>query len=206
MNDRKEAEPFFTRPVIIEEKIDGSNLGISLSEDNQFIFQNRGKVIASTSATQWKSLDTWTTNHPELWELLEGGNTILFGEWCYAKHSLHYTRLPGYFVAFDLYLKKEKCFLSRSEFERRMEPTTIPLIRVIVRDVILPNKDAYKVLLDTPSAFHDGFVEGIYIRIDNEAENRNEKRAKLVRPDFMRGIDEGEHWAKQTLVRNTIAY
>lgn len=28
---------------------------------------------------------------------------MLFGEWCYAKHSIHYTRLPDWLIAFDVY-------------------------------------------------------------------------------------------------------
>ena len=30
---------------------------------------------------------------------------MLFGEWLFAKHSKHYTSLPAYFIAFDIYDK-----------------------------------------------------------------------------------------------------
>ena len=42
-------------------------------------------------------------------------NQVLFGEWCLARHSVPYTRLPGYFIAFDIYSK-------RSGKRRSVEP------------------------------------------------------------------------------------
>lgn len=82
-------------------------------------------------ATQWKPLEEWTNqNSAALYELLSSTTTtttdsnnnnnnndkndekttasikpkrILFGEWCVAKHSLHYTKLPSYFIVFDIW-------------------------------------------------------------------------------------------------------
>jgi len=50
-------------------------------------------------------LDERVTNHPGLWDMLSSPDVILYGEWCYAKHSIHYTMLPDYFIAFDIFLK-----------------------------------------------------------------------------------------------------
>ena len=40
------------------------------------------------------------------------GRNILYGEWVYAKHSIHYTALPGYFIAFDIWDKQTKTFMA----------------------------------------------------------------------------------------------
>lgn len=32
---------------------------------------------------------------------------VLFGEWLWARHSVAYTKLPAYFVAFDIYNKRQ---------------------------------------------------------------------------------------------------
>lgn len=40
-----------------------------------------------------------------LCQILEPNRHILFGEWLFAKHSKHYTSLPAYFIAFDIYDK-----------------------------------------------------------------------------------------------------
>jgi len=201
--DKKEAIPFHSREVIVEEKIDGANLGISVTAEMQMIFQNRSKIITSSSATQWKLLDDWVKNHPGLWSVLTSPDVILFGEWCYARHSIHYAKLPDYFVAFDIYLKDKEKFVSREELQRRLEGSGIAIIRKIIQGVIR-TKEEYLTLLDTISSYHDGFVEGVYVRIDSN--DYNEDRGKIVRPDFIQNIDDGDHWMKQTLVKNIISY
>jgi len=48
--DAKEAAPFHRAHVIVEEKIDGSNLGISKTDDNHLIFQNRYPLALDLSS------------------------------------------------------------------------------------------------------------------------------------------------------------
>lgn len=66
-------------------------------------FQNRSHYVTSESASQWKMLDQWKRNHQESLYSFLTPNLVLFGEWLYSKHSIHYTRLPDYFLAFDMY-------------------------------------------------------------------------------------------------------
>jgi hypothetical protein len=43
-------------------------------------------------------------------------------------------------------------------------------------------------------------VEGVYVRID---EGRQcVERGKVVRPDFIQGIEEDGHWMSKSVVRN----
>ena len=53
-------------------------------------------------------------------------------------------------------------------------------------------------LLETPSAYYDGFVEGAYLRVDEGEHNCN--RGKIVRPDFIQGIT--THWQSHAFVKN----
>ena len=128
--------------VSLEEKVDGANLGISLGKDMQLMVQNRSHFVNSKSHAQFSTLDTWLgENSATLYELLESGDLVLFGEWLYAKHSIHYTRLPGYFVAFDLYDKSVGKFFSWRERNRRLEGTGIPVVRQISETTISGRKD-----------------------------------------------------------------
>ena len=128
--------------VSMEEKVDGANLGISMSDDMQLQVQNRSHFVNSKTHSQFSCLDSWLEeNSAALYELLESGNFVLFGEWLYAKHSIHYTRLPGYFMAFDLYDKKEGNFFSWRERNRRLENTGIPVVRQISETTISGRKD-----------------------------------------------------------------
>lgn len=65
--------------------------------------------------------------------------------------------------------------------------------------------------LDTQSAFYDGPVEGVYLRIDGDTPGQassphvyNVYRGKLVRPDFLQGIE--EQWTRQQLTKNIVTY
>ena len=139
---------------------------------------------------------------------------VLFGEWCYAKHSLHYTSLPDVFLAFDLFDAEKGKFLSRKRFLKRLEATTLKIVPKIVCQAFASTSELLA-LLDTKSEFRDGFVEGIYLRLDQQRKDVEqpdgvkfgpflERRAKLVRPDFIQSIE--DHWSKGQLVKNVVIY
>ncbi len=67
----------------------------------------RAKIISSASHPQWKGLDTWVKNNPGIWDVLTSPDLILFGEWCYARHSVPYSQLPNYLIVFDLFSKTD---------------------------------------------------------------------------------------------------
>ena len=83
-----------------------------MDENYKILIQNRSHYVNSKSHTQFKLIDNWVQEHSQdLYNILDN-NTILFGEWLYAKHSISYNNLPDYFLAFDLYNKREKIFYS----------------------------------------------------------------------------------------------
>ena len=66
-----------------------------------------------------------------------------------------------------------------------------------------------KKLLDTKSAFYDGPCEGLYIRVDEDMPSGTgqpylSRRTKVVRPDFLQGIE--EEWTKQQFTKNIVVY
>ncbi len=135
------------------------------------------------------------------------------GEWCVAKHSIKYNKLPGYFIAFDLYDRREQKFFSRDRFHEILQGTGIPCAPVIASrsfgpypNAVLQNIQTNKAkkdnaftsdvrtLLDTKSRFttNDVLVEGVVLRIEDEDSKWLEHRVKIVRPDFVQNIQ--EHW------------
>ena len=130
--------------VAVEEKVDGANLGISLGEDMRFMVQNRSHYVNSKTHKQFAPLDSWLTEHsPGLFQVFgeNPGNYVLFGEWLYAKHSIHYTQLPGYFMAFDLYDCKAGKFFSWRERNRRLDGSGIPVVRLITETTLSGRED-----------------------------------------------------------------
>ena len=74
----------------------------------------RSHYVNSSTHPQFKGLDAWLErNRADVYQVLgdEPGKYVLFGEWMFAKHSLEYSRLPDYFIAFDIYDCERKRFL-----------------------------------------------------------------------------------------------
>ena len=82
----------------------------------EICFQNRSHYVTTESASQWKTLDLWKRQHQEALYSFLTPDLVLFGEWCYSKHSIHYTRLPDYFLAFDMYLYSFSFILFHFDF------------------------------------------------------------------------------------------
>ena len=103
---------FLRHEVVVEEKVDGANLGLSFNSEANLSLQNRGTYLQVSGVGQWKKMEQWL--NPKMDVLFESiaDRFILFGEWCYARHSVYYNRLPDLFLGFDLYDKQAKNFFS----------------------------------------------------------------------------------------------
>lgn len=192
-----EAISFLAHPVIVEEKVDGANLGISFDAQGNLRAQNRGNFLEPGAPGQFAPIWPWLARRETpLFDALEDRYT-LFGEWCYARHSIHYTRLPDFFLAFDILDRREQKFLSsgrRDAILLDLELIAVPKVgEGVFRLSELPD-------LIGPSGLYDGPMEGIYLR--QESPTWLSGRAKIVRPEFVQQI--GEHWSKQPLVPNTL--
>ena len=184
---------FLNRDVYVEEKIDGANMGLSIV-DCKIVAQNRSHYVASDYHPQFKFLDKWIyKNSAALWEVLESDRYILYGEWCYAKHSIPYATLSDWFTAFDLFDRLENKFWSRSRLEARLEGTGIALIPLICKKSF-KNVEELKNLVQTKSRYYDGPVEGVVVRVNDSNDEYVQDRGKIVRSDFLSG---DTHWSKQ---------
>eukprot|EP00038_Savillea_parva_P014421 m.215720 g.215720 ORF g.215720 m.215720 type:complete len:682 (-) comp28019_c0_seq1:17-2062(-) len=194
--------------VVVEEKVDGANLGVSIAANHSIMFQNRAHYVNEATHVQFSGLSRWASEHsPSLHAILQPERHILFGEWCALKHSIHYDRLPGYFLAFDLYDRVTGQFATRDKLHHRLRDSGIPVVPVVARRVFTSREDILS-LLDTPSKFRDGPVEGVYLRLEGGDHARDSEpasapaRCKLVRPDFIQGIS--KHWMGHTAIKNIV--
>ena len=187
--------------VVVEEKLDGANLGFSLSADGGLRAQNRGQYLYAPHAGQFARLPEWLLLHGDKLRaaLTEHApvDLMLFGEWCAARHSLNYDHLPDWFLLFDVYDRSQGRFWStsrRNDLAATLSLATVP--RLLEGRFTLPQlKDA---LSSQHSQFRQGALEGVVIR--RESTEWCEARAKLVRPDFTQAI--GEHWSKRRIEWN----
>lgn len=197
--------------LIVEEKIDGTNVGIHFSEDGELILQCRGHLITKGMHPQYDLFKQWATvKRNTLEERLER-RFILFGEWVYARHSIFYGRLTHYFFEFDIYDKQLGAFLSLERRLQLLAETSVETVPILHRG---PVKRSGLADLIGPSRFDsqfehpgtsrtDNLMEGLYLK--TEADGVVTGRAKFVRPEFVEKIKESEHWQYQMMAPNLLA-
>lgn len=192
--DRNE---FLQHNLVVEEKMDGANLGISFDSEGNIRAQNRGSYLQLSEPGQWKKLEQWLVPRTESFLKYLYNRYILFGEWCYAQHSVFYDRLPDWFLGFDLYDKQVGKFLStdrRDELFRKMSITKVPMIArghftFSELKKLLPKSK----LTDLPA-------EGLYLRLDKGV--WLVRRAKLVHPEFIQSLE--QHWSCSSIKPNRL--
>jgi hypothetical protein len=123
--------------LYLEEKVDGSNVGLSF-ENGALRLQSRGHYLAGgPRERQFARLKAWASAHEEaLYEAL-GETRILFGEWCFAVHSVFYDALPDYLLEFDVYDRTRNVFLGtpeRAALLRDCPITPVPVVAEIDLD------------------------------------------------------------------------
>ncbi|CAE6464253.1 unnamed protein product [Rhizoctonia solani] len=191
--------------VVITEKIDGANLGFSLSPLRELRVQNRSHYVNSQDHPQFRKLDSWISSHRDnLYAVLDRDPAfperyILYGEWMAATHSIPYANLGDLFYAFDLFDRATNTFASRKVLEATLIDTSIRLTPIICTDKAIPTNEILVKMVQQESRFYPGPVEGIYLKVETELIVR--QRGKVVRADFIAG---NEHWSKGEMRWNSV--
>jgi hypothetical protein len=193
-----EMEAFLSGPVVVEEKIDGANLGISFDQTGKMRLQNRGNWLEGKLSGQWESLRGWAAKRLTVLRSVLPENHIVFGEWCYATHSVHYNDLPDWFLLFDVYDTVAEKFWNGARRNELAAAAGLAVVPQIAQGRF--TLDQVRLMLDGKSAFSNEPIEGIYFR--REHGNWLTARAKLVGPGFTQAI--AEHWSKKQLLRNRL--
>lgn len=214
--------------LVIEEKVDGANCGISF-EGSNLLLQSRGHYLTGHDHPQWDLFKSWAyTIRDSLFSLL-GSRFIMYGEWLYAKHTEFYDALPHYFLEFDILDRTTGLFLSTGERHRILGGTQIVSVPVLHEGVLSNFQDllsyvgksqfktndmlnrlmtaiqqsgvsSEQVLSETDDSL---LMEGIYIK--DETPGHVVGRYKWVRREFLQQIlDSESHWMKRNLVQNCV--
>lgn len=204
--------------IVMTEKLDGANLGISLAADGcTLVVQNRSHYVNSKSHTQFRKLGAFLDAHRRvlhsilLQDPLFPERFILYGEWLAATHSIAYTNLQDLFYAFDLYDRELDLFWDRQALEVLLKVTNpqgfdtygerIQIVPKLWSGSRLPeNEELVRMAHENRSQFFDGIIEGLYIKWEVPGYGVRH-RGKIVRGDFMAG---NEHWTKGTIRFNTV--
>lgn len=194
---RFQCDGFLQHDLVVEEKIDGANLGISFDVEGNIQAQNRGGYLDIPGTGQWKRLEGWLSLRLDtLFEALSD-QYILFGEWCYAQHSIFYDSLPDWFLCFDIYDKQSDRFLSTNRRDTFCEEMRVVQVPIVARGRF--TLSGLEELLNR-SKFADQPAEGLYLRLDQD--EWLIQRAKLVRPEFVQSME--QHWSRSSIKKNRL--
>ena len=196
--------------LIVEEELDGTNVGIHFTGDGQMVLQCRGHLITEGMHPQYDLFKQWSVVKQPVLEEVLGDTFILFGEWLYARHSVHYRRLPHYFFEFDIYDKEHEVFLSLEHRLALLEGTglhTVPVVHTgsVERDQLerLIGASLFEAHFENPVTHRtDNLMEGLYLRTESQGVVTG--RAKFVRPEFVEKVKQSTHWQHQAMVPNLL--
>lgn len=183
--------------VLVEEKLDGANLGFSFDLDGRLHVQNRGQYLKYPFSGQFSKLGHWLDSHEPLLRAHLDSSLIVFGEWCTARHSISYQKLPDWYLMFDVYDRNACKFWSTSRRNKLADKLGLKVVPQISKGKFKLNS-IKNFALTAKSEYSNELVEGVVIR--NDSELWCESRAKLVRPDFTQSIE--EHWRKRVIEWN----
>lgn len=192
-----EALEFMQNPVVVEEKVDGANLGLSIGPNGLLRVQNRGQYLHPPFTSQFSRLNAWLACHESALHDALGKDLILFGEWSAATHSIAYNQLPDLLLVFDVYDRSEARFWSTSRRDSFSDRLGLCVIRHIASGTFAL-RDLKQMLQSIRSAYVDGPCEGFYLRRQDASWLNG--RAKFVRQEFVQGI--AEHWRARPMQWN----
>lgn len=194
-----EVTAFLSDAVVVEEKVDGANLGLSLAPDGRIQAQSRANYLApGRSHAQWNPLWPWLAEHREGLEDGLRRGLVLYGEWCYARHTVPYDALPDWFLAFDILDISSGHFWPVHRRNGWLASCGLVPVQEVARGDFAINQ--VPALIAT-SALGDVPMEGICLR--REKGGWLQARAKVVSTTFKQQIE--EHCTRRSVVPNQLA-
>ena len=210
--DQKASEEFLaSSSLMAEEKLDGTNGGTPFTSAGPIVLQCRGHEITEGMHPQYNLFKQWTAVKRSALESILSDRHILYGEWLYARHTVHYLRLPHFLICIDLYDKAISAFLDRGSRLGLVQDSGIPGVPLLRRGPLTPEsvstligQSRFGSRFENPvTGVVDDLMEGIYFR--TEFKGLVTGRAKFVRPEFVHRARESHDWRHRSVVPNELA-
>lgn len=220
------------RFIVVEEKLDGANAGVSFSPGGELLLQSRGHYLAGGGRErQFGLFKRWAAAHEAALLDRLGERYVMFGEWMGKKHSIFYNHLPHLFCEFDIYDRSRSLFLSTGARRQLLGHAPVLPVPVLyagmapsrMQDLVamlrpsLARTAAWRADFDSvvarqgldlakcwTQADKSDLAEGLYIKVEDEGVVQG--RYKWVRSDFVQAIlDSNMHHSQQAFVPNQLA-
>jgi YD repeat-containing protein len=219
--------------VVVEEKLDGANAGISIGDDGKLQLQSRGHVlVGGPRERHWDLFKRWAAARADALARLAADGRVVYGEWLYAKHTIYYDCLPHYFMEFDV-REPDGTFWSTARREAAIAELAAGVVRsvpVVWRGVLdkparlpelvarsLYKTDGWRERLRAEAAAAgvdqdraaretdpSDDAEGLYVKVEDA--DRVIARYKWIRAGFLTAVvDSDSHWLDRPIVPNRLA-
>lgn len=184
-------------PIVITEKMDGSNTSLE-----------SGGCYARTHAgpPTHASFDGLKALHASIKHNIPN-DMQFFGEWCYARHSIEYSKLPGYFLLFNIrdFAFTETIWAPWSDVECWADMLEIPTVPVLFKGTVQNEKELKELVesfMNQPSVC-GGIREGVVVRVAKSFYDFefSECVMKCVRANH---VQTSEHWKDQEIIKNKL--
>lgn len=188
-------DDLLNKPIVITEKMDGSNT--SLEHAGCF-----ARTHANTPTHP--SFDALKALHAACkWQIPK--HIQLFGEWCFAVHSIEYLELPHYFLLFNVRDLNNNTWASWEEVTLWAEEIQVSTVPVLFEGTITSEKELQQIInyfMIKPS-FCGGIREGVVVRIQDSFTDEAFPQSimKCVRANH---VQTSEHWKNQEIVKNKL--
>ncbi len=191
--------------LVIEEKVDGSNVGISF-ENGKLLLQNRSHYLqGGYKEKQYDLFKVWVNTYVDDFYNVIGDRYIIYGEWMYAKHNIYYDNLPHYFLEFDVYDKEQNVFLDTKRRKELLKDLHLHSVPVLKEGYFNSYKEILSLLGNSQYINENNssrIMEGIYIKI--EEDNIVKERFKFVRKQFKQVQENNDSFFKKEIVPNKL--
>lgn len=217
------------RNLVIEEKMDGANSGISFSKSGELHLQSRGHfLMGGVREKHFNLFKQWASSLRDALYGVLRDQYVMYGEWLYAKHTVFYNNLPHFFMEFDMLDKTSGRFLdtptrkkklmglpitsvsvldegsSVSDLQKRLGPSGFILpnaLEVLKKECAQRDLDFDRVRRETDPT---SLMEGLYIKVEEEGEVK--ERYKFIRSSFLTAVqNSGGHWLNRPIIPNQLA-
>lgn len=192
--------------IVVEEKIDGASVGISIDDEGNPIIRNRDHILNkgyikknTVAKKQFRPIWNWFYDHRKKLEvILKEGPFSIYGEWMWVQHGIHYTRLPNWLIPYDIYNYEAKQFLSPVKSRHLLKDAGFYVPQLLYEGEAISQQKIKELI--GKAEWSDGLMEGVYIKVHSEGWITH--RYKMVREDFERG----SLWDNKEIRKNNREY
>ncbi len=187
-DDRVLPEPsalaLLSRPLLVEEKLDGFNVSITCDEAGWPVPHARSGKTSGDRGGQLGRIRAFLGNQSDGVRLLLERWPVVYAEWMMRRHSVSYDALPSWLIVLDLW-SPDAGFASHHERDERCAESGMPTPPALYLGV--PKTVTLLESLCARSRYGSGAAEGVVLRDGDDG--KAGALAKWLAPTFRRRSD-----------------